>query len=217
MKFGRTFKLFCVLAALALAVGMLAGCGSNGSKTSGSDSDSKSESGTFAFDGEVPDDGPAAKFTMSDGGTFTIVCAPEYAPETVENFLNLVKSGFYDGLTFHRVLDGFVAQGGDPEGNGTGGSDKTIPGEFAMNGFTDNTLPHLRGSVAMARATDPDSASSQFYICYEDLPNLDGNYAVFGKVTEGMDVVDAFLNVPRDSQGMPETPIVIEKAEVISE
>ena len=217
MKFGKTFKLFCVLAALALAVGMLAGCGSDGSKTSSSSSGDKSESGTFAFDGEVPDDGPAVKFTMSDGGTFTIVCAPEYAPKTVENFLNLVKSGFYDGLTFHRVLDGFVAQGGDPSGNGTGGSDETIPGEYALNGFTDNTLPHLRGSVAMARATDPDSASSQFYICYEDLPNLDGNYAVFGKVTEGMDVVDAFLNVPRDSQGMPETPIVIEKAEVISE
>lgn len=217
MKFGKTFKLFCVLAALALAVGMLAGCGSGGSKTSSSSSDSKGESGTFAFDGEVPDDGPAVKFTMSDGGTFTIVCAPEYAPKTVENFLNLVKSGFYDGLTFHRVLDGFVAQGGDPNGDGTGGSDETIPGEFALNGFTDNTLPHLRGSVAMARATDPDSASSQFYICYEDLPNLDGNYAVFGKVTEGMDVVDTFLNVSRDSQGMPETPIVIEKAEVISE
>ena len=217
MKFGKTFKLICVLAALALAVGMLAGCGSDNSKTSASSSSGKSESETFAFDGEVPEDGPTVKFTMSDGGTFTIVCAPEYAPKTVENFLNLVKSGFYDGLTFHRVLDGFVAQGGDPSGNGTGGSGETIPGEYPLNGFTDNTLPHLRGSVAMARATDPDSASSQFYICYEDLPNLDGNYAVFGKVTEGMDVVDAFLNVPRDSQGMPETPIVIEKAEVISE
>ena len=217
MKFGKTFKLICVLAALALAVGMLAGCGSDNSKTSASSSSGKSESETFAFDGEVPEDGPTVKFTMSDGGTFTIVCAPEYAPKTVENFLNLVKSGFYDGLTFHRVLDGFVAQGGDPSGNGTGGSGETIPGAYPLNGFTDNTPPHLRGSVAMARATDPDSASSQFYICYEDLPNLDGNYAVFGKVTEGMDVVDAFLNVPRDSQGMPETPIVIEKAEVISE
>lgn len=226
MKHTKILKRLCLVAALALALSALTACGSqsssksNGSKSdssSNSDSSSKNVGEAFEFDGKVPEDGPTVKFTMSDGGTFTIVCAPEYAPETVENFLSLVKSGFYDGLTFHRVIDAFVAQGGDPDGNGTGGSDKTIKGEFYSNGFEQNTLPHLRGSVAMARSQAPDSASSQFYICYDDLPNLDGNYAVFGQVTEGMEVVDGFLDVPRDSQGMPQTPIVIEKAEVISE
>ena len=217
MKHTKFLKLLCLIAALALALSALTACGSqSSSKSSGSKTESapKTEGEAFEFDGKVPDDGPTVKFTMSDGGTFTIVCAPEYAPETVENFLSLVKSGFYDGLTFHRVIDAFVAQGGDPDGNGTGGSDKTIKGEFYSNGFEQNTLPHLRGSVAMARSQAPDSASSQFY---DDLPNLDGNYAVFGQVTEGMEVVDGFLDVPRDSQGMPQTPIVIEKAEVISE
>ncbi len=156
------------------------------------------------------------RFTMSDGQTFTIQCEPEYAPETVENFLNLVKSGFYDGLTFHRVIDDFVAQGGDPNGNGTGGSDTKINGEFSENGFTKNTLTHKRGSVAMARSNDYNSASSQFYICYDELPYLDGLYAVFGEVIEGMDVVDGFLDVERDSSGTPQTPIVIEKAEIIN-
>ena len=220
MKHTKFLKLLCLIAALALALSALTACGSqSSSKSSGSKTESapKTEGEAFEFDGKVPDDGPTVKFTMSDGGTFTIVCAPEYAPETVENFLSLVKSGFYDGLTFHRVIDAFVAQGGDPDGNGTGGSDKTIKGEFYSNGFEQNTLPHLRGSVAMARSQAPDSASSQFYICYDDLPNLDGNYAVFGQVTEGMEVVDGFLDVPRDSQGMPQTPIVIERAEVISE
>ncbi len=220
MKHTKILKLLCLIAALALAVSALSACGSqSASKSSASNAESapKTEGKAFEFDGKVPDDGPAVKFTMSDGGTFTIVCAPEYAPETVENFLSLVKSGFYDGLTFHRVIDAFVAQGGDPEGNGTGGSDKKIKGEFYSNGFEQNTLPHLRGSVAMARSQAPDSASSQFYICYDDLPNLDGEYAVFGQVTEGMEVVDGFLDVPRDAQGMPQTPIVIEKAEVVSE
>ncbi len=218
MKNKKTIKLLCALAALVLAVGLMAGCASSGSESAKNSSSSSSAAGKAPeFDGVVPEDGPSVRFTMSDGGTFTIVCAPEYAPETVKNFLDLVGSGFYDGLTFHRVLDGFVAQGGDPAGNGTGGSGKTIKGEFAANGFDQNTLPHKRGSVAMARSNDPDSATSQFYICYDEQPSLDGNYAVFGQVTDGMDVIDAFLNVPRNSQGMPQTPIVIEKAEIISE
>lgn len=216
MKNKKFIKLLCALTALILAVGLLAGCGSSKSESSGSAASSAADK-TPEFNAVVTEDGPAVKFTMSDGGTFTIVCAPKYAPETVENFLDLVRGGFYDGLTFHRVLDGFVAQGGDPSGNGTGGSGKTIKGEFAANGFDQNTLPHKRGSVAMARTSDPDSATSQFYICYDEQPSLDGNYAVFGQVTDGMDVIDGFLNVPRDSKGMPQTPIVIEKAEIISE
>lgn len=153
--------------------------------------------------------------TMEDGQTFTIQCYPEYAPQTCANFLKLVSEGFYDGLTFHRVLDDFVAQGGDPKGNGTGGSDQTIPGEFSSNGFTQNTLQHKRGVVAMARSNDPDSASSQFYICYTDLPHLDGDYAAFGEVIDGMQTVDSFLEVERDQNGMPQTPITIKTMELI--
>ena len=136
-----------------------------------------------------------------------------------QNFEDLVSEGFYDGLTFHRVVDGFMAQGGDPKGNGTGGSDKTIKGEFSSNGV-ENTLSHQRGVVSMARSQDNDSASSQFFICYADCSFLDGSYAAFGEVTEGMDVVDSFLDVDRSLGGdgaisSPNTPIVIEKAVMI--
>lgn len=181
----------------------------------------------FSFSGckkeETPEtSGTQVKFTMEDGGSFVMELYPEYAPETCENFLSLVSEGFYDGLTFHRVIEDFMAQGGDPEGTGFGGSDKQIKGEFANNGFRQNTLSHTRGVVSMARSGNSyDSASSQFFICYVDATYLDGDYAAFGKVIEGMEVVDAFLDVERgmDSSGyysVPLTPIVIEKAEVIS-
>lgn len=113
----------------------------------------------------------------------------EAAPETVENFITLAKDGFYDGLTFHRIMEGFMMQGGDPNGNGTGGSDRTITGEFSANGIG-NPLSHTRGAISMARAQPFDSASSQFFIVHEDSTFLDGQYAAFGYVTEGMDVVD---------------------------
>ncbi len=160
-------------------------------------------------------------FTMENGDTFTVELYPEYAPATVANFLKLTNEGFYDGLTFHRVVDNFMAQGGDPEGNGMGGSDETIPGEFSSNGFASNTLSHTRGVISMARSNDPNSASSQFFICYtDDCAFLDGNYAAFGEVIEGMETVDAFLLVERTygSDGAvssPLTPIVIESAKVI--
>lgn len=153
--------------------------------------------------------------TMENGKTFTIETAPQYAPETVANFTSLVESGFYDGLTFHRIIDGFVAQGGDPKGNGTGGSDKKIKGEFSANGFSQNTLKHTRGVISMARSQAMDSASSQFFICYADTPNLDGQYAAFGQVIEGMETVDEFLQTERDASGMPKTPIVIKSMEII--
>ena len=137
------------------------------------------------------------KVEMEKGGSFIIELMPEYAPKTVENFENLVKEGFYNGLTFHRVIDGFMAQGGDPMGNGMGGSDNNIEGEFAANGFTQNTLSHTRGVISMARSMNPNSASSQFFICYDDASFLDGQYAAFGKVTESMEVVDDFLSVKR--------------------
>ncbi len=124
------------------------------------------------------------------------------APVTVQNFMDLTNDGFYNGLTFHRIIEGFMMQGGDPLGNGTGGSDETIIGEFTSNGY-DNQLTNERGAVAMARSQDPDSASSQFFIVQEDSPHLDGEYAVFGKVTNGMDVVDEICTAakPTDSNG----------------
>ena len=160
------------------------------------------------------------KVTMENGGEFVIELYPEFAPETVENFIDLVENEFYDGTPFHRVVEGFMAQGGDPTGTGMGGSERKIKGEFAANGFFDNTLSHERGVISMARSMDPNSASSQFFICYDDASFLDGNYAAFGKVVEGMEVVDAFLDIPRMPNSMgemasPTEPIVIQSAQII--
>lgn len=127
---------------------------------------------------------------IKDFGTITLELDADAAPITVANFLELAESGFYDGLTFHRIIEGFMMQGGDPEGTGRGGSDKDIKGEFASNGWN-NPIAHTRGTVSMARSDMPDSASSQFFICHQDAPHLNGKYAAFGHVTEGMDVVDA--------------------------
>lgn len=155
-------------------------------------------------------------------GEFIITLYPEYAPITCENFEKLVSEGFYDGLTFHRVVEGFMAQGGDPQGTGMGGSENTIKGEFASNGV-ENNLSHKRGIVSMARRQMPDSASSQFFICYDDSCSfLDGNYAAFGEVTDGMEVVDNFLKVPRSLGGdgdisSPNNPITIKTAIMIED
>lgn len=149
------------------------------------------------------------KVVMENGGEFTIELMEEYAPATVENFVNLVEEGFYDGLIFHRVIAGFMAQGGDPTGTGMGGSGVNIPGEFLSNGFGANTLKHERGVISMARSMNKDSASSQFFICFEDAPHLDGEYAAFGKVVEGMEIVDGFADVPTDYMDKPTEPIVI--------
>ena len=159
------------------------------------------------------------KVTMENGESFVIELCPEQAPITCENFLKLVKSGFYNGLTFHRVIDGFMAQGGDPEGTGCGGSDENIKGEFRMNGVN-NTLSHTRGVISMARSQNPDSASSQFFICYGDCTFLDGQYAAFGKVIEGMETVDNFLKIDRRmsfgrERSTPVEPIVMKTVEVL--
>lgn len=144
-----------------------------------------------------------AEIVVKDYGTITVALDKEAAPKTVENFVSLAKSGFYDGLTFHRVIEGFMIQGGDPNGDGTGGSDQTIPGEFSANGYG-NPLSHTRGTISMARAQDYDSASSQFFIMQEDNTSLDGQYAAFGHVTSGMEVVDAICQdaVNGDSNGV---------------
>ncbi len=147
---------------------------------------------------------------MEDGGIIKIELDEKAAPLTAANFTKLVSEGFYNGLTFHRIIPGFMIQGGDPEGTGCGGSKDTIKGEFASNGV-DNPLKHSRGVISMARATDPNSASSQFFIMHADAPYLDGNYAAFGKVTEGMDVVDRIASVKTDRTDRPHTPVVMKK------
>ena len=124
-----------------------------------------------------------------NGGIIKAELYPEIAPNTVNNFISLIQKGFYNGLIFHRVINGFMIQGGDPLGNGTGGSEQTIKGEFSANGV-ENEITHTRGTISMARSNDPDSASSQFFIMHEDADYLDGNYAGFGHVTNGMDIVD---------------------------
>lgn len=151
------------------------------------------------------------KVVMENGGEFLIELYPEYAPKTVANFVKLVKEGFYDGLTFHRVVDNFMCQGGDPEGTGMGGSDETIYGEFRSNGWKQNTLSHKRGVISMARSQMPDSASSQFFICYSDYCTaLDGDYAAFGKVVEGMEVCDDFCKQERRYNSMGEKAAPVE-------
>ena len=145
---------------------------------------------------------PIVTFEMKDGGIIKAELYPEIAPNTVNNFISLVKKGFYDGLIFHRVISGFMIQGGDPNGDGTGGSEENIKGEFSNNGV-DNDISHTRGTISMARASDPDSASSQFFIMHQDYTSLDGQYAVFGYVTDGMDIVDGICKSakPTDNNG----------------
>lgn len=200
MKLKNLLKAAALVIAGVMTCAMLTACGSkddsdsSASKSEGNDSDKK----------------------------FVITLYANEAPLTCENFEKLVKEGFYDGLTFHRVVDGFMAQGGDPKGDGKGGSDETIKGEFSMNGV-ENGLSHTRGVVSMARSQDYDSASSQFFICYsDDDVFLDGQYAAFGMVTEGMEVVDDFLKIERvtgsdAAQSKPVTPITIVKAEMIDD
>ena len=196
MKLKKLFRALALCTAGVLACAILTACGDKGdssSQTSAADTDKK----------------------------FVITLYANDAPITCENFEKLVKEKFYDGLTFHRVVDGFMAQGGDPNGDGTGGSKETIKGEFSANGV-ENSLSHTRGVVSMARANDMDSASSQFFICYTDCSFLDQQYAAFGEVTEGMDTVDSFLQVSRSmgtdgAVSSPDVPIVILKAEMVDD
>ena len=147
---------------------------------------------------------PIITITMENGDVMKAELYPEIAPNTVNNFLSLVRKGFYDGVTFHRVIPGFMIQGGDPEGTGMGGPGYSIRGEFAQNGVQ-NPLKHTEGVLSMARAMHPDSAGSQFFIMHKTSPHLDGAYAAFGKVTEGLDVVDRIAAVPTDRYDRPKT------------
>lgn len=147
---------------------------------------------------------------MENGKKIELELFPEHAPITVKNFEKLVNEGFYDGLTFHRVIKGFMIQGGDPLGNGMGGSDDKIKGEFRANGVN-NPIKHTRGVISMARSMNPNSASSQFFIMHEDAPHLDGQYAAFGRVTSGMDVVDEIASYPTDFSDRPKIAVRMKK------
>lgn len=156
---------------------------------------------------------PVVTIKMADGSVMKAELYPDIAPNTVNNFISLIKKGFYNGTIFHRVIEGFMLQGGDPTGTGMGGPGYEIDGEFAMNGF-DNPLKHTAGVLSMARTMDPDSAGSQFFIMHKDAPHLDGQYAAFGKITEGMDVVDRIAKTatnysdrPLDDQVMREVTV----------
>lgn len=145
---------------------------------------------------------PVVTIEMENGNEIKVELYPDVAPNTVNNFISLVKKGFYDGVIFHRVIPGFVIQGGDPTGTGTGGPGYSIPGEFTNNGF-ENNLKHERGVISMARTMDPDSAGSQFFIMVDKSPHLDGEYAAFGKVISGMEEVDRIVAVERDFRDKP--------------
>ena len=172
-------KLFKIGMVMLLALA-LAGCGGD------KDTDSSSKNSTTD---DLLSGNHHAEIDVKDYGVIKVELNADEAPITVTNFVKLAKEGFYDGLTFHRIIDGFMMQGGDPNGDGTGGSDETIKGEFSANNV-DNILKHTRGAISMARSQDYDSASSQFFIVHQTYPSLDGQYAVFGYVYEGMDVVD---------------------------
>ena len=156
---------------------------------------------------------PIVTFTMENGDVMKAELYPEIAPNTVNNFVNLVQKGFYDGLIFHRVIAGFMIQGGDPEGTGMGGPGYSIKGEFASNGFK-NDLKHTRGVLSMARSMRPDSAGSQFFIMHQNAPHLDGDYAAFGKLIEGEDVLDKIAGVDTDYSDRPRKPQVMKTVTV---
>ena len=187
-----------IFAAGVLSLSLLTGCNSGKEETKKEEQTSKSETVNLEDQETVQ-----AEIKVKDYGTIMVDLYPEIAPITVENFVKLAEDGFYDGLTFHRVMKGFMIQGGDPKGDSTGGAEETIKGEFSKNGV-ENPLSHKRGVVSMARSQMPDSASSQFFIVHEDSTYLDGEYAAFGCVTEGMDVVDKICEeaTGQDQNGM---------------
>ena len=206
-----------LVALMTLSLIMLAGCGGESSEQAEAPETSQPEAAETAEPAD-PIGIHHAEITIKDYGTVSVELDGDTAPITVQNFMDLANSGFYDGLTFHRIIDGFMIQGGDPNGDGTGGSGTNIVGEFEANGYS-NSIAHTKGVISMARAQDPNSASSQFFIMVEDAPHLDGMYAAFGHVTDGQDVVDKIAAdaVPLDNNGImaPEDQPVIESVKII--
>ncbi|MBV7272726.1 peptidylprolyl isomerase [Clostridium sp. PL3] len=197
-----------LLAVLVLSLSVF-GC----SKAPGTDSSNQKNTANSNYKSKYTGKKPVLTIEMEDGGVIKAELYPDIAPQTVDNFVDLVQNNFYNGLIFHRVIPGFMIQGGDPEGTGVGGSKNTIPGEFASNGFK-NDLKHTRGVLSMARTKEPNSASSQFFIMVKDSPSLDGDYAAFGKVTQGMEEVDKIVNAKRDANDKPLTPQKMKKVTV---
>lgn len=220
-------KFLGILLTMVLVLGTLTACGSAGNDKS--DTSSKADSSSSAEVSSEAEDSKQseeklltgkhhAEIVVKDYGTIKLELDADTAPISVTNFVKLAKEGFYDGLTFHRIISGFMIQGGDPNGDGTGGSDQTIKGEFKENGV-ENNISHVRGVISMARSMDNDSASSQFFIVHKDSTFLDGQYAGFGKVTDGMEVVDKICKKVKvedeDGTTLPENQPVIETIKVI--
>ncbi|MDU6853206.1 MAG: peptidylprolyl isomerase [Clostridiales bacterium] len=194
-------KNLLVMMMLCMSI-LLAGCASPSSK------------GAANVEVQALQEHPIVTMNIKDYGTVTIELYPEKAPNTVNNFVTLANGGFYDGLTFHRTIEGFMIQGGDPEGIGTGGPGYSIPGEFASNGYTENDLKHTKGVISMARSQSPDSAGSQFFIMSADSPHLDDKYAAFGEVTSGIEIIEAIEKVATNSMDKPLEDVVIESVTV---
>lgn len=218
----RIFSRVCMF---TLMLFVLAGCGSskspqssggaNGTATN-NESAGNANSNINAEEQQVValQENPIVTMKIKDYGDITLELYPEMAPNTVNNFVTLANDGFYDGLIFHRVIANFMIQGGDPQGSGIGGPNYSIPGEFAANGFTQNTLSHTKGVLSMARTNNPNSAGSQFFIMSADGTYLDGQYAAFGKVIDGLDIVETLQSVPTNSSDKPAEDIVIESIQV---
>jgi len=207
-------KLFIISTIFFLAM-ILISCGSQ-TKDESSGQEEVDDSNTEESSSDEQrskDENPVVTITMEDDEQVRIELYPDIAPNTVNNFISLIEDGFYDGLIFHRVIPDFMIQGGDPDGNGTGGPGYSIKGEFDSNGF-DNDLKHTRGVISMARSQSPDSAGSQFFIMVNDSPNLDGDYAGFGEVTDGMDTVDKIVETERDNNDKPLEDQTMKKVEV---
>lgn len=209
--FVRNKGLFFMLSMLAIIV-VLTGCGTakDSEKTEGKTAKETQETKDYA---SKVKENPIVTITMSNDEKIVIELEPTVAPNTVANFIALVKDGFYDGLIFHRVIPDFMIQGGDPKGNGTGGPDYSIDGEFTSNGF-ENNMKHERGVISMARSDDPNSAGSQFFIMVKEASHLDGKYAAFGKVIAGMETVDAIVGAERDATNKPLEDQQMKKVEV---
>lgn len=209
--FVRNKGLFFMLSMLAIIV-VLTGCGTakDSEKTEGKTAKETQETTDYA---SKVKENPIVTITMSNDEKIVIELEPTVAPNTVANFIALVKDGFYDGLIFHRVIPDFMIQGGDPKGNGTGGPDYSIDGEFTSNGF-ENNMKHERGVISMARSDDPNSAGSQFFIMVNAASHLDGKYAAFGKVIAGMETVDAIVGAERDATNKPLEDQQMKKVEV---
>lgn len=206
-KMTRNKLSFVFLLVLTMGL-MLTGCGEGNAGSSGA-ADGNSMAVSEGEKETMTNEKTVIEITMENGGVISIELDPEAAPVSVENFLKLVDEGFYDGLTFHRIIPNFMIQGGDPEGTGMGGSDEKIKGEFSSNGW-ENPISHERGVISMARSQNHDSASSQFFITNADASFLDGDYAAFGRVLSGMDVVDEITAVETNANDAPTTAVVIE-------